>query len=140
MPEATQLPPPPAQMPTAADATQPDGGRRGLLATLGAIGAAFLASLCCVGPLAFVAFGVGAGLASTFEPLRPLFTALTVGLLAVGYYVMYGRKPTPEAAACAPDGSCVVPRDRRRDKVLLWIATAVALVLLTLPQWSLWLL
>jgi len=35
--------------------------------------AAFLGSLCCVGPLLFVTLGVGAGLASTFEPLRPVF-------------------------------------------------------------------
>lgn len=117
--------------------------RRGLAAAAGAIGAAFLASLCCVGPLAFVAFGVGAGLASTFEPLRPVFTFLTVALLAVGFYVVYGKKPTAAdaatSAACAPDGTCAVPRsprDRTRDKVLLWIATVVALVFLTFPHWS----
>lgn len=113
-------------------------GRRGALATVGAIGAAFLASLCCIGPLVFVAFGVGAGLASAFEPLRPLFTALTVGLLAIGFYVVYGKRSNANAAACGPDGSCVVPRSRRRDKVLLWVATVVALVLLSFPQWSLW--
>lgn len=118
--------------------------RRGLAAAAGAIGAAFLASLCCVGPLAFVAFGVGAGLASTFEPLRPVFTVLTVALLAVGFYVVYGKKPaaasTTTGAACAPDGTCAVPRssrDRTRDKLLLWIAAVVALVFLTFPRWSL---
>lgn len=114
--------------------------RRGLAAAVGAIGAAFLASLCCVGPLLFVTLGVGAGLASTFEPLRPVFTMLTVALLAVGFYVVYGKKPTAgdarADAACAPDGTCAVPRNRTRDKVLLWIAAAVALVFLTFPQWS----
>ena len=122
--------------------TEPAGSRpRGLLAAFGAVAAAFLASLCCVGPLVFVAFGVGAGMASTFEPLRPLFTALTVGLLAVGFYVVYGRRRLaagPDAAAaCAPDGSCAVPRDRIRDRVLLWTATVLALVFLTFPRWSL---
>ena len=112
-------------------------GRRGVLAALGAVGAGFLASLCCVGPLLFVTLGVGAGLASQFEPLRPLFTALTLGLLAVGFYVVYGRRPAAApAAACGPDESCVAPRNRTRDKALLWTATAVALVLLTFPQWS----
>lgn len=117
--------------------------RRGLLASLGAVGAAFLASLCCVGPLLFVTLGVGAGVASRFEPLRPLFTALTLALLAVGFYLVYGRaparagEPAPEGAACGPDGSCAVPRNRTRDKVLLWVATVVAIVFLTFPQWSL---
>ena len=102
------------------------------------MGAGFLASLCCVGPLLFVTLGVGAGVASRFEPLRPAFTALTIGLIAVGFYVVYARPrvPTGAGAACAPDGSCVVPRRRVRDKVLLWVATLVALTLLTFPQWS----
>ena len=42
------------------------------LSTLGALGAAIASSLCCTGPLLYVALGVGgAGLAGTFEPLRP---------------------------------------------------------------------
>lgn len=112
-------------------------GRRGMAAAAGAIGAAFLASLCCVGPLLFVTLGVGAGLASTFEPLRPLFTVFTVALLAVGFYAVYRRKPASAAAVvCAPDGTCSVPRNQTRDKVLLWIAAVVAFVFLTFPQWS----
>lgn len=118
--------------------------RRGLFAAMGAVGAAFLASLCCVGPLVFVAFGVGAGLASTFEPLRPIFTVATVALLALGFYVVYGRSlhMSPSVAnadvACGPAASCTVPRNQTRDRVLLWVATVLALVFLTFPQWSLW--
>ncbi len=130
MTDPTQTAPVPSVL-----ATPHSGARRGLAAAAGAIGAAFLASLCCVGPLVFVAFGVGAGLASTFEPLRPLFTFLTVALLAVGFYVVYGKQPAA-TAACGPDGSCAVSRDRTRDKVLLWVAAVVALVFLTFPQWS----
>ena len=110
---------------------------RGLLAAVGAIGAALLASLCCVGPLLVVTLGVGAGLASRFEPLRPLFTVLTLALLALGFYVVYGRKPAVrDGAACSADRSCSVPRHRRRDTIVLWVATVVALLLLTFPQWS----
>ena len=117
---------------------------RGVLAAMGAVGAAFLASLCCVGPLVFVAFGVGAGLASTFEPLRPIFTVATVALLAIGFYVVYGRRNSTSTtatgvdAACGPVASCAVPPNQTRDRVLLWIATVLALVFLTFPQWSLW--
>ena len=109
-----------------------------MAAALGAVGAAFVASLCCVGPVLFVTLGVGAGLASRFEPLRPLFTVLTLGLLAAGFYVVYGRRPAvaEPGLACEPDGRCAVPRSRTREKVVLWTATVVALVLLTFPQWS----
>ena len=111
--------------------------RRGLAASFGAIGAAFLASLCCIGPVLFVTLGVGAGLASRFEPLRPIFTILTVGLIAIGFYTVYGRRPaTAASTSCDVEGACIVPLSRRRDKILLWIATFVALFLLTFPQWS----
>jgi len=112
-------------------------GWRGITGSLGAIGAALLASLCCIGPVLFVTLGVGAGLASRFEPLRPAFTVMTVALIAVGFYTVYGRRPAGvDGPSCSVDGSCVVPRNRSRDKVFLWIATLVALVLLTFPQWS----
>src|SRR5919198_2775834 len=109
-------------------------GHRGVLASFGAIGAAFLASLCCIGPVLFVTLGVGAGLAARFEPLRPFFTVATIALLAVGFYVVYGRRTvSTEGAACGPDGSCAVPRNRTGDKLVLWVATIIALALLLFP-------
>ncbi len=106
-------------------------------ASVGSVGAAFLASLCCAGPVLFVTLGVGAGVASRFEPLRPVFTGLSVGLLAVGFYAVYGRRPAGDAGrSCDVDGSCTVTRSRTRNLVLLWSATLFALALLTFPQWS----
>lgn len=119
-----------------------NSGRRGFFASVGAVAAAFLASLCCVGPLVFVTLGVGAGLASRFEPLRPVFTILTLGLLATGFYSVYGARvavdPGQESGlSCGSDGACSIPRKRTKEKVLLWVATLLALLLLTFPQWSL---
>ena len=123
------------------------GGGGGTFASAGALGAAGLSALCCAGPLLFVTFGVGAGLASTFEPFRPVFTFLTFGLLGVGFWVVYGRPlaggrrgaddPEAEAAACSTDGACVVPRSRGREKAILWGATVAALVFWSFPYWSL---
>lgn len=96
--------------------------------------AAFGASLCCVGPLLFAMLGVGAGLASTFEPLRPLFTAFGVLGLGVGFYTVY-RRPS-EADACVVDRASTRPRSRRRDMILLWSATLLALLLWSFPSWS----
>lgn len=108
--------------------------RGGAWAALGAVAAAFGASLCCIGPLLFVTLGVGAGLASTFEPLRPLFTGLTVLGLAIGFYVVYGRKPA--AASCGLGDTCAAPRNQRRDRVILWIATLLALLFWSFNYWS----
>lgn len=128
--------------------------RSSAITGIGGMLAAFLGSLCCVGPLLFVTLGVGAGLASTFEPLRPLFGAVMLALLGAGFWAVYGRRATrssrehPSGAAvvgggeagCAPGGACPTPARRGRDVVVLWCATLVALVLWTFPTWSLWLL
>lgn len=127
--------------------------RSSAITAIGGVLAAFLASLCCVGPLLFVTLGVGAGLASTFEPLRPLFGAVMLALLAAGFWAVYGRRAAhsrehPSAttvagsgdAECAPGGACSTPARRGRDVAVLWSATLLALVLWTFPTWSLWLL
>ena len=112
--------------------------RRGVLAGIGGIAAAVLGSLCCVGPLLFVAFGVVAGFATAFEPLRPLFGLLMLAAFALGFYTVYGR-PAQEVA-CEPGEAFEVPRSRTRDKLILWGAALVALALWTFPSWSVWLI
>ena len=119
--------------------------RRATITGAGGIVAAFLASLCCVGPLLFVSLGVGAGLASTFEPLRPVFGVLMVALLGAGFWAVYGRRVVPAPApggrgTPAAESTCAAPVRRGRDAAILWSATALALVLWTFPTWSLWLL
>ena len=124
--------------------------RKAVLTGAGGVVAAFLASLCCVGPLLFVSLGVGAGLASTFEPLRPVFGVLMVALLGAGFWAVYGRRmvraPVPSGPDIAADdslstpaGACTTPVRRGRDVAILWSATALALILWTFPTWSLWL-
>ena len=113
--------------------------RRALVGALGGVVAALLGSLCCMGPLVFVTLGVGAGLASTFEPLRPVFGLLMLGLLGLGFYTVYGRRASPVASAhsaCVPEAACAVPRRRTREKVILWTAVMLALVLWSFPTWS----
>lgn len=130
--------------PAQAEQDQERSSSRGLFASVGAVGAAFLGALCCMGPLLFVTFGVGAGLASTFEPLRPVFGGLMLAGLGFGFYTVYGRKPkiaTEAAGDChAPGAACAVRRSRTRDKVILWTAMTVAFVLWSFPAWSTWLI
>lgn len=96
--------------------------------------AAVLGSLCCIGPLVFVTLGVGAGLASTFEPLRPVFGGAMVLLLGIGFYTVYGKPSAPER--CDADGTCAHPRDHRREKLLLWGAVVLSSVLWSFTYWS----
>ena len=112
----------------------------------GGVTAAFLGSLCCAGPLLFVTLGVGAGLASTFEPLRPLFAVLMFGLFGLAFYSVYGRRARPARVGRSDSSSaggtataCAVPRNRGRERLILWLAALLALVLWTFPTWSRWL-
>lgn len=104
------------------------------LAGVAGVVAAFGASLCCLGPILFVTLGVGAGLASTFEPLRPLFTVLTILGLGVAFYTVYGRAATAES--CGSGEACARPRSRHREKVVLWSATVLAVLFLSFNYWS----
>lgn len=93
----------------------------------GATAAAFLASLCCAGPLIAASVGVSgvAGLFGPLEPFRPLFIALAVALLIHAFVRAYRRAPTGAMAGG--------PAHRRR--AVLWggaIATA-ALLAVGLP-------
>jgi len=104
------------------------------------IATAFGASICCIGPIVAVLFGMTSLAAlSKYEPLRPIFGAATAVLLGVAFYLTY-RKP---AAACAPGSLCEtegVDRMQKINRAALWIATVVALIVFTFPTWSAWVL
>lgn len=103
------------------------------LATAGGVAAAIGSALCCAGPLVAVALGLsGAGLAATFEPLRPYFVAGTILALSFGFVVLR----LEERKACEPGSLCASPVARRRMKRSLWIATGIAVLLVTFPWWS----
>ncbi len=111
------------------------------IASIGGIFAAFLASLCCIGPVLFAALGVGAGatgiLASTagfmkaFVPYRPFFIVVALVAIGAGFYLVY-RKPK---AACASDSHCSDSRTRSKSVVFLWMATVLTLFFVLSPYW-----
>jgi mercuric ion transport protein len=115
----------------------PSPSSRAFFAAAGGVAAAFVSALCCAGPLLAVAVGIsGAGLSSTFEPLRPWFLAATGGSLGLGFFLLRRE----ERKACEPGKPCADPAVRRRMRIALWTATVVAIVFATYPTWSLWVL
>lgn len=109
------------------------GAGKTLVAGAGGVGAAFASALCCAGPLVAVAAGMsGAGLAATFDPLRPWFLGATAAFLLLGFW-MVDRE---ERKACEPGKPCADPRTRRRMKFMLWAATAMAILFASFPNWQ----
>ncbi len=101
----------------------------------GAVLSAFLASLCCIGPLVFAVLGIGgAGLLVKFEAYRPYFTGLTPALLGAGFYFTY-RKPTVAAASATegPACDCEHSKASRLGRVMLWVAAALVVAFWSFP-------
>jgi mercuric ion transport protein len=120
-----------------------DHGKQTRVARVGmaaSIATAFGASICCIGPIVAVMFGVTSLAAlSKYEPLRPIFGGVTIVLLAVAFYATY-RRP---AAECEPGSVCAAQgpdRIQKINRIALWLATAVALIVFTFPTWSGWVL
>jgi mercuric ion transport protein len=112
------------------DPKRADGNPKWSLA--GAVAAAVGASVCCVGPLLLLALGVGGawiGNLTAMEKYRPIWTAATLVFLGLAFVRTY-RLPKEEDC---PSGTACPPNAGRRNKVLLWIVTALVLGLLALP-------
>lgn len=119
--------------------------RKSLWASVGGMTAALVGSLCCMGPLLFVTLGVGAGLATTFEPLRPVFGAAMLAFFAFGFHRAYARRrvAVSDSSSIRQDSDCTdsvaaceLPRRGDRDILILWVAAVIALILWTFPTWS----
>lgn len=102
---------------------------------VGSAVAAFLASLCCLGPLLLGGIGLGVALSATFESLRPYFLGVTALLLALGFYLAYREPATADACA---EGTCAAnPSGMRKfAKPFLWIATVVVVALALFPLYG----
>jgi mercuric ion transport protein len=102
--------------------------------TVGAVLTAFVASLCCLGPLIQAGLGVGAAGFSPLVALRPYFLGLSGTLLAGGFYFVY-RKPKP-AAACEGETCAPESRVHRAAKPALWLATLAVFAFALFPYYG----
>jgi mercuric ion transport protein len=95
----------------------------------GSILTSVASSLCCIGPVLAILFGLGAFAgASRIEALRPYLLGLTGLLIIAAFYLTY-RKGN---AQCV-DGRCA---PSRRSKTMLWVITIIALVTAAFPYYS----
>ncbi|MEO6463825.1 MAG: hypothetical protein ABIP29_12200 [Candidatus Eisenbacteria bacterium] len=102
-------------------------------AALASVFAAAASSACCWLPLAALTLGVGiGGIGAAFERYRWPLLALSVVLLAVGWWL--NERAT--AAACAPDGTCPPSGSRLRtfNRVVLVICAVGVALFAALPE------
>ena len=101
----------------------------GLLAAVGA-------SICCAGPLVLLILGISGSWISTltaFEPFRPYFIIIVIGLLTwAGWKV---HRPIDQ---CPEDSVCAIPVKRKRYQTIYWAVVPVAVILVLSPYWISW--
>jgi mercuric ion transport protein len=104
--------------------------RVALFAMVGSIISGFTASLCCLGPLVFIALGFGgAAIFTKFEQYRLPIGAVALGLLALSFYFTYKGEEK-----CTPGSSCAVnPRRKKFNKIMLWVITILVLIFISFP-------
>lgn len=133
--------------------SKPAANRGELIAKVGAVISAIMASACCWLPLVLLAVGAsGAGIAAAMEAYRPLFTVVTFGFLATAFYFAYRPRkamrdtahaccasaPTDDAEAAT---ACCARSPKRHfslmaaNKLMLWGATALAVAFLLIPSY-----
>lgn len=96
---------------------------------------AFIASLCCVGPLILTVLGVsGAAVLSKFEVIRLPMILVVVTLFGFAGIVLYRKRKN-----CEPDSICADPKKFRKMVIFYWIGLAIAILGITSPQWVAWL-
>jgi len=122
------------------DSAVPGAPQKVAAASAGGVIAAFLASLCCVGPVVFGALGVGVGttgfLASTANalsmlvPYRPIFIVLAILGIGISFYAVYNQPKE----GCEAAETCVQPWPKAL-RALVWIAAGTALALILSAYW-----
>lgn len=114
------------------DAVPERSSRREGAVAAGGLLAALAASSCCILPLALFVAGIGGawiGNLTALAPYQPVFIAVALGFLGVGFYRVYLR-PRP---ACAAGESCARPLPNRIVQASLWLAAILVAAALAFP-------
>ena len=97
--------------------------------TSGSIIAAVFASLCCIGPLGFVGFGIGSvAFFSRFDAFRPYLIFASILLLVPAFYFTYKKREVK-----CEDGSCIIASAGKWNKVSVWIAVLIVAGFIAFP-------
>lgn len=86
--------------------------------TAGSIITAVLASVCCIGPLILVGFGIGSvAFFSRFDVYRPYLIAIALILIIPAFYLAYRKREVK-----CEDGSCKIEGAGKWNKISVWFA------------------
>ncbi len=104
------------------------------LPLIGGLVAALLSTVCCIVPLILLLLGIGGSWVANLtalEPYKPYFIVGAVVLLAFAYWQIFLQKQ-----ACEEGKICAVPENKRKYKIIFWIATIIILSSSSISYWA----
>jgi mercuric ion transport protein len=108
-----------------------DSPRLSSMALGAAAGAALLASLCCVAPLALVLLGISGawiGQLAAFEPYQPYFLAAAAVAMFLAWRKIW------RAPDCVDGRACAAPTAKRAQKAIFLTVAALLVLVLGFPM------
>lgn len=112
---------------------KPIENNTGLFIGTGVI-AAFLASLCCIGPLVLTVLGVsGAAALAKIDVLRVPLIVLIISIFSFAGYILYKKRNV-----CEPRSICSDPKKYRKMMITYWVGLGVAILGLASPYIVAW--
>ncbi|MCH8334535.1 MAG: mercury transporter MerT [Proteobacteria bacterium] len=108
--------------------------KRSVAAAGGALGAV-LASSCCLGPLVLITLGASGawiGNLTALKAYQPVFVPVTLAFLGFGFWQVYGKSKR----SCDDDAYCASPVSDRLIKTVLWVATVLIGLALSVDLWA----
>jgi mercuric ion transport protein len=92
----------------------------------GVLSALGVCAACCLLPFGLLSVGIAGAWVSTLDALAPYkwaFISLTAALLGYGFYAVHFRS----TQRCAAGPACEASRSGRTARIVLWIATILAI-------------
>jgi mercuric ion transport protein len=94
-----------------------------------------LASSCCIAPLVLITLGASGawiGNLTALKAYQPVFVPVTLAFLGFGFWQVYGKS----RPICDDDSYCASPSSDRLIKIVLWLATVLVGVALSVDLWA----
>jgi len=104
------------------------------LPLIGGLITALISTVCCILPLVLLLLGVGGSWMSNLtalEPYKPIFIGVAVVFLAVAYWQIFMKQED-----CEEGKVCAVPENKKKYKIIFWIAALTILSSATISWWA----
>jgi len=109
--------------------------RKRNVAATGSVIGAVLASSCCIAPLVLITLGASGawiGSLTALKAYQPVFIPITIAFLGLGFWQVY-RRP---ATNCDDGAYCGSPASERIVKIVLWSASVLVVLALSVEYWA----